>query len=703
MPNIIITTPGQTTTGSTGDDTVTGSSGNDVINAGAGNDVVNAGNGNDTVRGGDGNDTLYGEGGSDILDGGTGDDTMVGGIGNDVYIVDSVGDVVVEQDGEGVDQVKSYITYTLGAAVENLLLMGNDLIDGVGNALANSMTGNGADNHLWGMAGNDQLDGGAGNDWLAGGSGNDWMAGGAGADVFAFDRSDIATGSGIDQISDLNFGAGDRIQLTGYYDGGARTFASYANLVQFMDTHTNFTVVKKNESGAINVTIAQPNGVSQVITITDASGGGTAWSQFEAAAVRPVANADTATTDENHSVTIDVLANDTGPDLSIANASTAKGHATIVNGDVVFDPLDDFNWLTGGETTTTTIDYTAITAAGRSAQGHVTVTVTGVDDAPDFSGSFAGDVWEDGDATATGQALVHDPDHDQSSFRAESVDGEFGTLTINAAGEWSYVLDEDAEGLKALNSGETAADHIKVHSEDGTFHSVEITVHGSDEVVIRPTAYAGADPNDNDGVTGGGVLFSTLTTGALNGANILYGTSGADTIDARNGNDVAYGWGGDDFIAGGNGLDSIYGGSGNDEIQGNQANDTLYGGSGDDKISGIAGDDIIVGGFGADQLTGNAGADTFRFLDVRDTNDTITDFLPGTDKIDLSNFNVGGSTYHFDAPVEAHTFTAARDLIYYFDGTNTVVLGNTDGDLATAEFMLTISGNPHLQPGDFLL
>lgn len=703
MPTIVVTTPGITTTGSTTADTITGTTGNDVINSGGGDDTVYAGNGNDTVRGGDGNDVLYGEGGNDILDGGVGDDTMVGGIGNDVYTVDSAGDVVTEQDGEGVDQVKSYITYTLGNAIENLTLMGTSLIDGVGNGLANSMTGNAVANDLWGMAGNDQLDGGAGDDGLAGGAGNDWLAGGLGADVFAFDRSDIANGSGIDQISDLNFTAGDLIVVAGYYDGGPRSFDSYADLVRFMDTHTNFTVVKKNESGAINVTISQPNGTSQVITITDASGGGTAWAQFSAAAERPVASADSATTSEDSPVTIDVLANDTGPDLSIASASTAHGELAIVGGELVFDPNGDYDYLAAGETATATIAYTAVTAAGRESQGTVTVTITGEDDAPDFSGVNTGDVWEGGDGTASGRTIVHDPDHDQSRFQEGSFDGEFGTLTINADGEWTYELDEQAEGLRTLGTGESAADHIVIHTEDGSFHSVEVTVHGSDETVIRPTAYSGADPNDNDGVTGGGVLFGTLTTGALNGANVLYGTSGADTIDARNGNDTVYGWGGDDFIAGGNGVDSIYGGSGDDEIQGNQAVDALYGGSGDDMISGIAGDDVIVGGFGADELRGNDGADLFRYLDVRDTNDTIHDFAPGSDKIDLSNVNVGGSAYHFDAPVEAHTFTAARDLIWFYDGSNTVILGNTDGDLGTAEFMLTLSGNPHLQASDFLL
>ncbi len=101
-------------------------------------------------------------------------------------------------------------------------------------------------------------------------------------------------------------------------------------------------------------------------------------------------------------------------------------------------------------------------------------------------------------------------------------------------------------------------------------------------------------------------------------------------------------------------------------------------------ISGIAGGDVIVDGFGADELRGNDGADLFRYLDVRDTNDTIHDFAPGSDKIDLSNVNVGGDAYHFDAPVGARTFTAARNLIRFYDGSNTVILSNTDGDLSTA-------------------
>ena len=61
-------------------------------------------------------------------------------------------------------------------------------------------------------------------------------------------------------------------------------------------------------------------------------------------------------------------------------------------------------------------------------------------------------------------------------------------------------------------------------------------------------------------------------------------------------------------------------------ITGTAGRDTLTGSAGDDRITGLA---------GADTLTGGAGADVFVFNDIRDGRDTITDFVAGTDKLDL--------------------------------------------------------------------
>jgi Ca2+-binding RTX toxin-like protein len=63
---------------------------------------------------------------------------------------------------------------------------------------------------------------------------------------------------------------------------------------------------------------------------------------------------------------------------------------------------------------------------------------------------------------------------------------------------------------------------------------------------------------------------------------------------------------------------------------------TINGTAGRDTLIGTAGDDVITGGAGADVLTGGAGGDSFRYTSTRDAGDTITDFTPYADKIDLS-------------------------------------------------------------------
>jgi Ca2+-binding RTX toxin-like protein len=111
------------------------------------------------------NDILIGNALNNTLDGGAGADTMSGGDGVDTYYVDNIGDVVIETDASltALDRVFSTIDYTLGANVENLILIGN-AINGTGNERDNRITGNALDN---------TLDGGLGADTMIGGDGVD--------------------------------------------------------------------------------------------------------------------------------------------------------------------------------------------------------------------------------------------------------------------------------------------------------------------------------------------------------------------------------------------------------------------------------------------------------------------------------------------------------------------------------------------------
>lgn len=65
-----------------------------------------------------------------------------------------------------------------------------------------------------------------------------------------------------------------------------------------------------------------------------------------------------------------------------------------------------------------------------------------------------------------------------------------------------------------------------------------------------------------------------------------------------------------------------------------------------DTLMGTSGNDIFIGGAGADLMSGGQGADIFVFESIRDALDQITDYLPGTDRLDLSRLlaSIGQST-----------------------------------------------------------
>lgn len=89
----------------------------------------------------------------DELQGNTGANKVFGGFGGDDTYVTDGGDTIVEAAGKGTDSVRSSVSHTLSANVENLTLTGT------GNCLANVITGNTGINELNG-GGDDRLTGG---------------------------------------------------------------------------------------------------------------------------------------------------------------------------------------------------------------------------------------------------------------------------------------------------------------------------------------------------------------------------------------------------------------------------------------------------------------------------------------------------------------------------------------------------------------
>ena len=146
--------------------------------------------------------TIIGNNGSNSIDGSAGADTMEGRGGNDTYLVDNIGDVVVEGVGGGLlDRVQTSTTYALAAgseveALETGLFLGNDTrpINLTGNSFSQTITGNDGSNIIAGLGGDDTL------------------TGAGGADTFVFDHLGPANQNQEDIITDFTDGV-DRIDL----------------------------------------------------------------------------------------------------------------------------------------------------------------------------------------------------------------------------------------------------------------------------------------------------------------------------------------------------------------------------------------------------------------------------------------------------------------------------------------------------------
>ena len=121
----------------------------------------------------------------------------------------------------------------------------------------------------------------------------------------------------------------------------------------------------------------------------------------------------------------------------------------------------------------------------------------------------------------------------------------------------------------------------------------------------------------------------------------------------------------------------------------------LVGTSGDDTILGTSAGDIIEGLAGLDTLTGGTGADRFVYTDVDigvENMDTITDFVSGIDKIDLSG--VSGLS---DVPDFMASLTSSGTRALFID------IDDNGGFSGTGDIQIHFSNGSNIVEGDFLL
>jgi Ca2+-binding RTX toxin-like protein len=687
---------GNSLAGAAGNDTLTGGLGNDTMLGGDGDDVyfVNAltdrviegaGEGIDEVRstvsvslaagaiaastpieaasrehvehitllagalnatGNDLGNRLTGNAAANSLDGGAGDDTLIGGAGNDIYVIDSLGDVVDETGGGGTDLVRSSVSYTLGAGLENLVLLGT-AFEGYGNELNNSITGNAEGNLLDGGAGRDTMAGGAGDDTYyvdittdvvnetapgsngidtvlstasyvlstgveilelgnvgnlngTGNGGNNTLTGGAGNNVLlGLGGSDLLEGMAGDDTLDGGIGAGFSDTMLG----------GMGNDVYIVDSLDD----RVDEDGADGIDEARSS-----VNIDLSTNGGVVVSNGD---IENITLTGTAVIAVGNGLA-NVLIGNASPNILIGDAGndslSGGAHNDNLSGGEGDDTLNGgagFDLMTGGEGNDS---YFVDAATDRVSEDgstdgdtvHSTITVSiASNSGPIFAGF---DLLEN--VTLLGGGVIHATGNALDNVLTgntanNSLTGNAGNDTLDGGLGNDTLIGGDGDDVYIVN---VATDRVR---ETGT---------GTDTVYSAVTIRL-----DQQGIIEAASIGSVENIVLTGSAAIdAVGDGGGNLITGNDGNNVIAGLGGDDALAGGLGddiadysaatvgvtvdltLEVANGAHGNDTLSGFEG---IWGGSGNDTLTGrdeADGHDTIRGGAGDDVLTGGAGSDT---------------------------------------------------------------------------------------------
>jgi Ca2+-binding RTX toxin-like protein len=762
--------------GGAGDDELHGLNGDDLLYGDAGNDILAGGAGNDTMEGGLGDDlydvdttgdivierasegidtiqasfdytllenfenltlietALNGTGnaadnvligdnlaniltalqGNDTLDGGLGADRMIGGVGDDTYFVDNAGDVVTELAGEGIDQIRARIDFTLSDNVENLTLIGTADLNGTGNQLDNIIVGNIADNVIDGSLGADTMRGKAGNDTYIVDSSGDIVI-------------EVAN-EGTDLVkSSINYTLTNNVENLKLL--GAATLGNGNNLGNRIDGNLAIGSVLTGLAGDDVLR----GGVGNDVLL-----GGADNDYLDAGAGNDTLDGGSG---------IDVMSGGLGDDLYLVDNVT----------DLVSENVNE-----GVDSVTSSVDYTltanvenlilsgaAISGSGNELANVLTANSLG----NTLSGLAGADILIGG---VGNDMLLGGADDDTLMGNAgnDLLDGGTGADSMQGGlGDDQYQVE---------NVGDTVTELVNA-GNDSVISSINYSLTANVENLTLVGAATQGTGNELANTLIANDLGNTLS--GLAGNDVLIGGAGIDTLLGGADNDTLSGNAGGDLLDGGTGADSMAGGTGDDSyivdhagdivtelinegtdlvtssvnytltvnvenltlagpatqgtgnelantltannlgdtlsglagidlLVGGSGNDVLLGGADNDALIGNAGSDLLDGGTGGDTLAGGLGNDTYI---VDNVGDLVTELVAeGSDSVSSS------INYTLNANVENLTLTGSATLGTGNELANVLTangLGDTLSGLSGNDILVGGLGNDILYGG----
>ena len=314
---------------------------------------------------------------------------------------------------------------------------------------------------------------------------------------------------------------------------------SAAGLWTYTLDNTNAAVQALNVGGTLtdSFTVTTVDGTAQLVTVTITGTNDAAVITGDASGAVIEAGGVANGTPGTHIVTGSLNATDVD---NPPDAWNAVGSPTAsVNGFGTFMLNGAGTWIYALNNSNATVQalnagetladsFTATTVDGTAQV--VTITITGTNDAAVITGDATGAVVEAGGVangtpgvpTDTGDLNATDVDNPGDTWQAVAAGAAtangYGTYALDAAGVWTYTLDNTNAAVQALNGAATLTDSFTALTADGTAQLVTVTIAAQNDAAVITGDVAGTVVEA--GGVGGGIPGVPVATGDLDATDV---------------------------------------------------------------------------------------------------------------------------------------------------------------------------------------